>query len=267
MNTKAIHPLALIEALATEFFSAAKARTADSMDLHIDVTAPSGHSVPFDLELTLEPNQTVKAKEIVPAQLPEFCPERHINFDGSFCLFVPDEAIRVVDEETARAWFETLWNFLKAQIKAEKKRVWPDDNAWAHGLAAAHQRKVEQAVKSLGPKFETAYSRRQIAFDEKKGKKHGNILRLIIKEKVVFSVFVNRRRVINHNQRCFCDSMGNKKRRRLRGCSDHAQQGVDLVMGLRDWKIAEEKFWESFKDRLCCNTCDVCPLKSKVEAI
>ena len=260
-------PLALIEALAAEFSSVAKARTSHSMSLHVDVITASGRSVPYDLTLTLEANQIIKTKETITARLPAFCPERHINFDGSFCLFAPDEAIQVLDEETARAWFETLWNFLKYQIRAGKKRAWPDDNAWAHGSAAGHQRKVEQAVNSLGPKFKFAYAKRQISYDERKGKKHGKILRLLIKGMPVFSVFENRRRVINHKQRCFCDCMGKKKRRRLRGCSDHAQRGVDLVMGLRDWKLSEDAFWESFKDRSCCNTCDVCPLKSEEKAI
>lgn len=267
MSNEANHPLVLIEALAAEFFSVAKARTADSMNLHVDLMTASERVVPFDLTLKRQPDQTVTAKESVPLNLPHFCPERHINHDGSFCLFISDEAIKLINEETARAWLETLWKFLKVQLRVEKRRAWPDDNAWAHGSAAAHQRKVEQAVKSLGPRFVTAYAKRQIAFDETRGKKRGKILRLLIKGVPVFSVFLNRRRVINHKQRCFCDCMGKKKRKRLRGCSDHAQRGADLVLGLRDWKTAEEKFWEIFKDRACCNTCDACPLKSNAEAI
>jgi hypothetical protein len=55
-------------------------------------------------------------ERITKKTLPEFCPERHINDDGSFCLGL--RAGEGITEETARAWWAKLHAFLLCQETA-----------------------------------------------------------------------------------------------------------------------------------------------------
>ena len=57
----------------------------DAIELNLKVIAKSGHRHLFKLLISEMPNNLLRVKEI-SGVLPSFCPNRHINSDGSFCL-------------------------------------------------------------------------------------------------------------------------------------------------------------------------------------
>lgn len=66
-------------------------------------------------------------RESEPRRLPVFCPERHINPDGSFCLgWEPGVPRLPASPKEARAWWSVLRGYLRLQDAAATARVWPD---------------------------------------------------------------------------------------------------------------------------------------------
>jgi hypothetical protein len=83
--------------------------------------SPSG----FLLELNLTSNGGVAVRENQPASvLPSFCPERHINPGGAFCIFYGSDA-PLGDDVQADRWWDALCIFLVNQGYAERFGVWP----------------------------------------------------------------------------------------------------------------------------------------------
>lgn len=87
-------------------------------------------------------------------QLPAFCPERHINSDGTFCLGL--ERAAILDEEGARAFWQTLRTFLLSQQYAEKHGRWPPGRGLSHGDAAYDQLSAEKAAADCDLQVEYA---------------------------------------------------------------------------------------------------------------
>jgi hypothetical protein len=91
----------------------------------------------------------VFARERVGAKLlPDFCPERHVNAGGTFCLGL--NAGRGIDGATAPAWWVKLKSFLLCQDTASETGVWPDYAQMSHGDAGEIEAKAEQIAKSIG---------------------------------------------------------------------------------------------------------------------
>lgn len=197
------------------------------------------------------------AKERQPINLPEFCPQRHINSDGSFCLYWREVSnLDISDEETAHAWWGILWKFLTLQARVKKARRWPNQNEWAHGAAAVHQYRAELAAHELGGEYVIALKERRLSVVKKK-----RVLQLLKDKNHLYSVWLDSKKVVNLKQRCLCGSTGKKGRKRLRRCGSHASDASHLAMALLLWEIEEKAFWHSFRDRQCCGTCDNCPLQ------
>src|SRR6266699_4585688 len=97
-----------------------------------------------------------KVREASPTLLPAFCPERHINFDGGFCLYWAEvEPLTISDVEAAATWWMKVLTFLKRQQVAAARRQWPArSEARAHGPDAALQQViVEWSADRLGPRL------------------------------------------------------------------------------------------------------------------
>ena len=122
----------------------------------VDPPSPSGSPTrPFSIVVELRRGTPV-AREQTPQVLPSFCPERHINGDGTFCLSWAElDPLEIVDLETAGAWWRKLLVFLQRQRTAATRRRWPGKtDARAHGSEAAwHQAVAELAAQELGAKF------------------------------------------------------------------------------------------------------------------
>lgn len=103
----------------------------------------------YSIEINIS-DREVKVKESpVGTKLPSFCPERHINYGGDFCigLNIGKNIDNTVDAEY---WWESLHEHLKIQRVAKMTRIWPNQNSLSHGHAAVYQVKAEKIAKDLG---------------------------------------------------------------------------------------------------------------------
>lgn len=257
--------LQLIDAVASEFGAQAEELHAEKGIFALPLTIPDGSVTHYRLEVVSEP-QGASVREVVPTHLPGFCPQRHINSDGTFCLYWQGAGgLSISSKEDATRWWKTLWKFLGLQSRAAKKRRWPNNEQWAHGAAAAHQHKAIEAAARLGSRFSSALAQSAISIEEhpKRHRSQGPTLQVLVHGHHVFSVWLNTGKVVNQKQRCFCGSAGLKRPSRLRSCHHHAQDAAELALELKRWQVAEEAFWATFKGQNCCGTCDGCALQIK----
>jgi len=230
--------------------------TAGVLDLPIRLV--DGRTIPFILQIW-EVAGSVSVRES-STHLPPFCPERHINSDGTFCLnYSPAYSLEVLDECTARAWMETLYKFLKLQERARVLRRWPNSDGWAHGDAAHHQRRAETALASLGGKWGISQNSLTVRSRVSKGRA---LLELFSGNNCMYRVWESSRKVVNQRRRCFCEAFGRRRPKTIKKCSDHAAQAAELVFALRDWIVSEKQYWDTMRGKSCCGTCDACPLQS-----
>lgn len=249
-------------AAAASDFGATAEKTSDRLArLQLPLKLADGRVVPYALVVEATGNE-ISAREETPDKLPGFCPERHINYDGTFCLYFPGvETMDVVDHESATAWWETLWKFLKLQVRAAALRRWPNGDAWAHGAAALHQKRAQEAAFALKGTFAQALVESRLKVEHRGARRGpaGPTLRLFKDDVHLYSVWENSGKVVNLKQRCFCGT-GGRRPKKIRSCEDHAKQAAALVLALRDWEREDECFWTRFKGRPCCGSCDRCPL-------
>lgn len=93
------------------------------------------------------PSGTVR-ETVCGARLPCTCPERHINYDGSFCLGLDRPAIET-EADVERFW-NGLRAYLLAQQFAERNKRWPTGRGLSHGEAAYRQLDAEKAAERAG---------------------------------------------------------------------------------------------------------------------
>lgn len=108
----------------------------------------------FKLAIHLLTSGGVSVAEIKGGtQLPKFCPERHINPGGSYCIsYGSTEPLS--DDFAADSWWEHLRMFLIHQVYAGRHGVWPLEGGLCHGDAALIQEKMEELADPLGWKDE-----------------------------------------------------------------------------------------------------------------
>lgn len=87
-------------------------------------------------------------EEKLGAHLPAFCPERHINGDGTFCLSLPPPEVREV--LGAEQWWDKLGLFLRCQTVAMRTQIWPPGYALDHGDAGHHHKLAEELAATAG---------------------------------------------------------------------------------------------------------------------
>lgn len=99
-----------------------------------------------------------RVREEVPGtDLPARCPERHIQWDKSFCL-----GLRYIDVRSAgdaAQWWEQLRQFLACQGVAERTRIWPPGQALDHGDAGKHHERALALAAEAGMEEEYAAAR------------------------------------------------------------------------------------------------------------
>jgi hypothetical protein len=79
--------------------------------------------------------------------LPAYCPERHVNGDGSFCLGLTTFA---PSAEKLDDFWETVRAYLLCQDFAAKHGRWPSGRWMSHGSSAIHQMEAERAAAAAG---------------------------------------------------------------------------------------------------------------------
>lgn len=257
--------LQLIDVAASAFGAQAEELHAEKAIFALPLVLPDGSVTHYRLEVAAKASGA-SVREVVPDHLPKFCPQRHINSDGTFCLFWAGAgSLEICSTEDATRWWETVWKFLGLQARAAKKRRWPNNEEWAHGDAARHQHKAIEAAARLGSQFSLALAQSAISVEQKpkRRRSQGPTLQVLVHGRHVFSVWLNSGKVVNQKQRCFCGSAGLKRPSRLRSCQHHAQDAAELALELKRWQVAEESFWTSFKGQSCCGSCDSCALQTK----
>lgn len=255
--------LRLIEAVAPDYRATAEELEGERALFTLQLTLADGTVLGYRLEVKVR-GKSASVREVEPRHLPGFCPQRHINVDGTFCLYWTGAgSLDVTTADEARAWWETVWKYLTLQSRAEKKRRWPNNEEWAHGNAAAHQKNAIDAAARLGGKFSDALAAQAITIQvqPKRRTAQGPTLQVSVRGRYLYSVWLNSGKVVNRKQRCFCGASGKKTPLRLRACKRHAEDAADLALELKRWQEAEALFWQTFQGKRCCGTCDSCPLQ------
>lgn len=231
------------------------------IDVDVRLRLADGSVREYALTLSVS-GELVGAKERVPNRLPAFCPERHINKDGTFCLTWQDgRPLLVRSLAEAQTWWATLLQFLRKQEIASQLMRWTG-KAWAHGNAAKFQDEAEKSAAALGPSFLSALEAGRLNVRKKRAAS-GAFLQLRDGERRLYSVWEEFSRVATLKQRCLCG-----RNIQLRACGTHARNAADLVVALVKWQRAELDFWKDYEGASCCGTMADCPLRrSSVTAV
>jgi hypothetical protein len=256
--TKAVN---LLVAAAPQFNIALISRDDGAAVFDVPVAPPSGRARVFRVRASGEGSP---AAHEAAGVLPSFCPQRHINRDGSFCLGWGDDAApEVSDLRTAESWWGYVMAFLRLQMRALKARRWTGPE-WAHGSAARHQLAAEQAAEKLGADVldDLRQRRVQVGWAPRRAPIGGRILKVKRRGSDWYSVWESARRVVNKQQACICAAGSIRHHRRLRNCGDHALSAYQLATSLLLWEEAEEQFWDIFSGTQCCGTMTDCPLRA-----
>ena len=235
----------------------------DKLTFTLPVPRADGRRPEYDL-VAQATGSIVAAREAAPNMLPSFCPERHINSDATFCMNWQDvDPLAVNDNEAAERWWGALLQFLRLQERAARRRRWPAEAQWAHGTAAIHQLKAQEAAAELGPDFVKDLAEGRLTVGWRNVSSNGPGIRLFRSGRWIFSVWENARRVVNLRRPCLCHRGTGRRPITLRSCGNHAGAAAQLAIELMEWERAEQRFWNSWKHRACCGTMDDCPLAAK----
>lgn len=200
-----------------------------------------------DLEIVCH-RDAVRVRETKEnAKLPGRCAERHIEFDGWFCLGL--EAGSAIDnQEAGSIWWERLRRFLRLQRTATRNGIWPDQHALAHGDAGAHHQAAIAIAADLG------LSEEYEAMVLSRPSRLSAALPLIMRKADCYR---------NGRAACSCGCEPLKGRPRLRRNCSWLRAALPLLLEerLRQRKLTE--FWrgERAKGTVCCRTMKTCPLQ------
>ncbi len=209
----------------------------------------SGAARDWKIGLTInESGGVIEAREQpIGVLLPRFCPQRHVNENGSFCLgYRVGENICSVDD--AAVWWGLLRQYLSLQRTASRTRRWPPRQALAHGEAGRHQLDAQEAADRIG--ILEQY------LDMLDGAEHWLNSRHTVLNKAGDGL-------INGRSRCPVGCLRSRRPRLRRECC-HKSDIVELVRSERLRIGSERRYWEELKQRgkTCCGAMKVCPLKA-----
>lgn len=246
-------PVDLIAARAIDHDASVLAQNDDELLVVVRLLLSDGRKTSYSLTIDAR-LPTVRVREQTTQRLPAFCPDRHINRDGGFCMnWAGADPLDVTDEANADRWWSLLLQYLRLQERAAKLRRWPSRRQWAHGDAARHQQRAEICATILGAPFITALEAGRLHVT--RTGRRPRFIRLQDGARTLYSMWVNPPRVATLRQACPCGSG-----RPLRGCGDHAQRAAELVETWQSWRREEARFWDGFQDVECCGTLASCPL-------
>jgi len=262
-------PLMRVLALAEEFDAALidvpSSSIASDPVLDVAVTSADSRRTIYRLVLAARGGE-VTAREHTPSKLPGFCPQLHINGDGTFCLGWNGAGLLAVeDEASARLWWARLHGYLRLQQRARRLGHWPD-REWAHGNAAGYQNEAEVAAAQLGEDFiEDLYADKfEATWCGRIHPTHGRMLQVFREGVPIYKVSERHQRVLNSRQACICVKGDVKRHRRLRSCGEHLKLAFDFALALRNWVSAEDEFWRALAktSATCCGRSATCRLRA-----
>lgn len=92
-----------------------------TLNILINLQRVDGKIIPYQLKINATKGNKVVVSEVITQLLSMCCPERHINSDGTFCLYWEDDIdLGITDIDKATLWWQTLISFLLKQERAKK---------------------------------------------------------------------------------------------------------------------------------------------------
>lgn len=258
--TEPATPSQLLHSVAPEF-GATLAVEGDTATTTIVITLPSGKQQAFELSLSAVDSR-VSVRESQPGQvLPAFCPDRHINSDGTFCLgWGAQNPNNIIDEASARTWWSALVRYLSSQVTANKRKVWPgSENDRAHGDAAQYQETAESAARTLGLVFEHDLRNGNFCIRSDRRRRNPR-LELYRSGKRIARVFLNSGRLVKDRIACPCDAPAAPQ---IAACSDHAKSLEVFTLAKYQQHLQEKRYLDGLvaEGKQCCGTLQNCGLR------
>jgi hypothetical protein len=241
---KSSHPIQSLIEVAPDWVECTRVH-ANQIALDAVATRSSGRLTRlYELTAVYE-GHAVSVSERDTKLLPAFCPDRHINADGSFCLGL--RAGQTISNSTAHIWWEKLKVFLLCQETSHETGQWPPDAQLSHGEAGEIEEQAEKIARSIGMLGDYQNA---VRFDT------GLIAAGLAK--------VNRSTGQLRNGRgvCLCGRVDGKGKSLLRRDCHKIGCPVELEFVRR---LATDNFWKSFEGRVCCGSMQGCPLKRNQE--
>lgn len=195
-------------------------------------------------------------------KLPDFCPERHINYGGYFCLGVNElDNLLIIDEPSSDQWLNRLITYLKLQEKATILRNWDSDKEWMHGNAAEYQNVALISAKNLGNFFVKSINDKSIETKFFKRNSSSFLTVLFLQNNFKYTINLTSKKVTRLRSSCPCDNKI-KGVRRIGRCGNHSK---DLyLLGLAHYLMTakEQEFWAGWIKQgiKCCGFCTSCKL-------
>lgn len=255
--------LSLLQSVAPDY-GATLACASECCQATVTIPLTSGQQHVFELELTCDGNHVAAREQVVGNKLPSFCPDRHINPDGSFCLgWGADDPGLITDEAAAHIWWSSVVRYLRYQIVANKRHGWPgQENDRAHGEAAKDQVIAEITAGRLGPEF--AGNARSGRFKVRSDRRPGHArLELWLADKQLARVSLRTHQLVDAQARCPCDAPVGEH---IKDCGEHSSDLATFIIALHRWKKAEREFMHQLASRgsTCCGTLTSCGLRDAV---
>ncbi|WBL77628.1 hypothetical protein I3J27_32165 [Bradyrhizobium xenonodulans] len=196
----------------------------------------------FELEVLHLAAEVTVYERVRGKTLPTFCPERHINADGSFCLGL--RAGQGINSATAATWWTKLHAFLLCQETAAEAGLWPSGAQLSHGDAGDIEFLAEQAAAETGA---SAAYRDAVEFGI------GPIAAGLSR--------INKAtgRLRNGRSPCLCGRKHRTGKPLLRRECQCLGCPIELEFERR---AAVDRFWRSMSSLQCCGTMLECPLKA-----
>lgn len=211
------------------------------------VPRPNGGAWPsVPIEVSVSSNNKLQAREFLRERWPEFCPQRHINIGGYFCLGLSEVPV-VNDRQSAENWWTILASHLQIQFVADRTRRWPKDMEWDHGEAGETQAHMEAIAKDHGLLDEVHAAHRY-----GQGWLSENLPRLA----------KTGDRLVNGRATCPRGCIKRKHPILRRACRKR-QTVYELVKLERLKRVQSSEFWNACEGKACCGQMRDCPLRKE----
>lgn len=229
-----------------------------SISFDLKTYGSSGKPEVFSLEV-IEDENILKVRE-ARNELPDFCPNRHINRGGFFCLGLLDNKTKTTPE----MWLDLVKDFLKAQIFVNKYRSWSENYAeWSHGDAAYYQERVELNLEKL-KKYGITLTVDKLELVEKENKAlPSNVYCHLFYDSQLLLLFFRGSSSTSELTYVY-SSYGKNFHRYVEGREVQcAKTMIAIAIDEYNRVKAEDSFWEGVKNSqlVCCNTMDKCELR------
>lgn len=235
----------------------------NSIECSVEIPWTRGKVIKYFLIFEKNKNGGLLVKENpLNKKLPDFCPQRHINYGGYFCLGVNElDNLLIIDEYSSDQWLKRLITYLKLQEKATILKSWDSDKEWMHGNAAEYQNIALISAKNLDNFFIKSLNEKSI--ETKLFNRNGRsfLTVLFLQNNFNYTINLTSQKVTRLRNICPCNNKI-KDIRRIGRCGEHSK---DLyLLGLAHFLMLEEekKFWSEWnKDGVkCCGFCTSCKL-------